>query len=212
MANESRVLDIFGPNFLIESNGESVGIGGFAYQIYATTKTPAGGNTIKYQQVLYDSGLSAIDAEGTLEIQTGLKNNSKSVSFFAMAHHGDVALTAEKGWIRLKGKNIVIDATNQLYLQGRKIQVGHEQKGRTEDFQVTSTRVDLGRPKRGNMCKILKTCGPDLSFMKSLTPFSGFGGIGAAAGGALGASVGGAVGGPVGSQIGSQVGQQVGGG
>ena len=52
MANESRVLDIFGPNFLIESNGESVGIGGFAYQIYATTKTPAGGNTIKYQQVL----------------------------------------------------------------------------------------------------------------------------------------------------------------
>ena len=78
MANESRVLDIFGPNFLIESNGESVGIGGFAYQIYATTKTPAGGNTIKYQQVLYDSGLSAIDAEGTLEIQTGLKNSGTS--------------------------------------------------------------------------------------------------------------------------------------
>ena len=56
------------------------------------------------------------------------------------------------------------------------------------------------------MCKILKTCGPDLSFMKSLTPFSGFGGIGAAAGGALG----GAVGGPVGAQVGSQVGEQIG--
>ena len=151
--------------------------------------------------------MSAIDAEGTLEIQTGLKNNANAVSFFAMAHHGDVALTAEKGWIRLKGKNIVIDATNQLYLQGRKIQVGHEQKGRTEDFQVTSTRVDLGRPKRGNMCKILKTCGPDLSFMKSLTPFSGFGGsLGAIAGSA----VGGAVGGPVGAQIGGQVGGEVG--
>ena len=38
MANESRVLDIFGPNFLIESNGEAVGIGAFAYQMYATTK------------------------------------------------------------------------------------------------------------------------------------------------------------------------------
>ena len=38
MANEARVLDIFGPNFLIESNGESVGIGGFAYQMYETQK------------------------------------------------------------------------------------------------------------------------------------------------------------------------------
>ena len=47
------------------------------------------------------------------------------------------------------------------------------QKGKTQDFQVTSTRVDLGSPKRGNMCKILKTCGPDLSFAKSLSPLSG---------------------------------------
>ena len=57
------------------------------------------------------------------------------------------------------------------------------------------------------MCKILKTCGPDLSFMKSLTPFSGFGGsLGAIAG----STVGGAVGGPVGAQIGSQVGGEIG--
>ena len=46
---------------------------------------------------------------------------------------------------------------------------------KTQDFQVTSTRVDLGKPKRGNMCKVLKTCATTLSFAKSLTPFSGGG-------------------------------------
>ena len=146
MANGSRVLDIFGPNFLIESNGESVGIGGFAYQMYATTKTPAGGNTIKYQQVLYDSGLSSIDAEGTLEIQTGLKNSGKAVSFLAMAHHGDVALTSEKGWIRLKGKNIVIDATNQLLLQGKHIILGNANK-ETADAQIIARKIEINGSK-----------------------------------------------------------------
>ena len=136
-----------------------------------------------------------------------IKNKANEVSFTLMTHHGDVAVNADNGMVRIKGRNICIDATNQLTLQANKIQLGHVQPGKTQDFQVTSTRVDLGRPKRGNMCKILKTCGPDLSFMKSLTPFSGFGG---ALGGALGASLGGAVGGPVGASIGSQVGEQVG--
>ena len=45
------------------------------------------------------------------------------------------------------------------------------------------------------MCKILKTCGVNLSFARSLTPFGGGGSIGAIAGGL----VGGAVGGPVGA-------------
>ena len=87
-------------------------------------------------------------------------------------------------------------------MQATKIQIGHVKKGRTQDFQVTSTRVDLGRPKRGNMCKILKTCGVNLSFARSLTPFGG--------GGSIGAIAGGLVGGPVGAQIGSQVGGEVG--
>ena len=91
-------------------------------------------------------------------------------------------------------------------MQATKIQIGHVQKGRTQDFQVTSTRVDLGRPKRGNMCKIIKTCRVNLSFARSLTPFGGGGSIGAIAGGL----VGGAVGGPVGAQIGSQVGGEIG--
>ena len=146
-----------------------------------------------YQQALYENGLSAIRAEKTLEIQTGIKNKANEVSFTLMTHHGDVAVNADNGMVRIKGRNICIDATNQLTLQANKIQIGHVQPGKTQDFQVTSTRVDLGKPKRGNMCKVLKTCATTLSFAKSLTPFSG-GGIAGIAAGAFGGSVGGRVG------------------
>ena len=185
--SESRVLDIFGPNFLIESNG-AVGVAGqLKYQIYSVTN-----DGVIYQQALYDSGLASINAEKTLEIQTGFKNKAKDISFTLMTHHGDVAVNADNGMIRLKARNIVIDATNQLSLQANKIQIGHVQPGKTQDFQVTSTRVDLGRPKRGNMCKVLKTCATTLSFAKSLTPFSS-GGIAGIAAGAIGGPVAGAV-------------------
>ena len=52
MANESRVLDCFGPNLVIESNGP-VGLGGaIAYQLYATTDK----DRAKWQQALHGSG------------------------------------------------------------------------------------------------------------------------------------------------------------
>ena len=185
---ESRVVDVFGPNFFIETNG-AVGVAGqLRYQLYSVT-----GNGDVYQQALYENGLSAIRAEKTLEVQTGIKNKANDVSFHLISHHGDVAVNADTGMVRIKGRNICIDATNQLTLQANKIQIGHVQPGKTQDFQVTSTRVDLGKPKRGNMCKVLKTCATTLSFARSLTPFSG-GGIAGIAAGAVGGSVGGSVG------------------
>ena len=174
---ESRVLDVFGPNFFIETNG-AVGVAGqLRYQLYSVT-----GNGDVYQQALYENGLSAIRAEKTLEVQTGIKNKANDVSFHLISHHGDVAVNADTGMVRIKGRNICIDATNQLTLQANKIQLGHV-SGKTQDFQVTSTRVDLGKPKRGNMCKVLKTCATTLSFARSLTPFSGGGITGIAAAG-----------------------------
>ena len=46
--SESRVLDVFGPNLLIETNGP-VGVGGgIAYQIYSVTD-----KDYKWQQALH---------------------------------------------------------------------------------------------------------------------------------------------------------------
>ena len=91
---ESRVLDIFGPNLIIESNGP-VGVGGaLAYQLFSITN-----KGIKYQQALHASGLATIEADQTLEIQTGKKNKSGRVSYVAMAHNGDMAMTAANGFV-----------------------------------------------------------------------------------------------------------------
>ena len=120
---ESRVLDIFGPNLIIESNGP-VGVGGaLAYQLFSITD-----KGIKYQQALHASGLATIEADQTLEIQTGKKNKSGRVSYVAMAHNGDMAMTAANGFVRIKGQNIVLDADNEIFLQGKKVTRGNADK------------------------------------------------------------------------------------
>ena len=141
MANEARVLDSFGPNLVIETNGP-VGVGGvLAYQLYATTDKGA-----KWQQALHGNGLSTMESTHGLEIQTGKKNKKGDVSFLAMAHHGDVCLNSNSGWIRIKGKNIVLDATNELLLQGKHIILGNADKT-TSDVQIIGRKIEFNGSK-----------------------------------------------------------------
>ena len=141
MSNEARVLDSFGPNLLIETNGP-VGVGGgFAYQLYSINKKGA-----TWQQALHESGLATMEASSGLEIQTGKNNKSGNVSFIAMAHHGDVCLNSNSGWVRIKGKNIVLDATNQLLLQGKHIIVGNANK-ETADAQILARKIEINGTK-----------------------------------------------------------------
>ena len=141
MSSENRVLDSFGPNLVIESNG-NVGVGGqLAYQLYSVTD-----KGVVYQQALHGSGLATINAEQTLEIQTGLKNKSGRISYFAMAHHGDMCMTASDGWIRIKGQNIVLDATNELLLQGKHIILGNANKT-TADTQILARKIEINGTK-----------------------------------------------------------------
>ena len=137
MSSESRVLDSFGPNLVIESNG-NVGVGGqLAYQLYSVTD-----KGVAYRQALHGSGLATIDAEQTLEIQTGLKNKSGRISYMAMAHHGDMCMTASDGWIRIKGENIVLDATNELLLQGKKVTVGNVNRT-TSHLELFGSNINM---------------------------------------------------------------------
>ena len=135
--SESRVIDCFGPNFLIETNGP-VGIAGpLTYQIYAVTDKGA-----KWQQALHGSGLATMEADHTLEIQTGLKNKEGQISYMLMAHNGDLAMTTENGWVRIHGQNIVLDASNEILLQGAKVTVGNAD-GSTETMELYGKKIHL---------------------------------------------------------------------
>ena len=133
--SESRVLDVFGPNFLIETNGP-VGVGGgVAYQIYSVND-----KEYKWQQALHQSGLATMEADGSLEIQTGSKNKEGDVSYVAMAHNGDMAMTAENGWVRIYGRNIVLQAADELHLQGNTVKVGNK----ANETLILGRRIELG--------------------------------------------------------------------
>ena len=133
--NEARVLDVFGPNLLIETNGP-VGVGGgVAYQIYSVTD-----KDYKWQQALHQSGLATMEADGSLEIQTGAKNKEGDVSYVAMAHNGDMAMTAENGWVRIYGRNIVLQAADELHLQGNTVKVGNK----ANETLILGRRIELG--------------------------------------------------------------------
>ena len=137
--NEARVLDVFGPNFLIETNGP-VGVGGgVAYQIYSVND-----KDYVWQQALHQSGLATMEADGSLQIQTGYKNKEGDVSYVAMAHNGDMAITAENGWVRIYGRNIVLQAADELHLQGNTVKVGNKAN---ETF-ILGRRIELGDEKQ----------------------------------------------------------------
>ena len=133
--NDARVLDVFGPNLLIETNGP-VGVGGgVAYQIYSVND-----KDYKWQQALHQSGLATMEADGSLEIQTGRKNKEGDVSYVAMAHNGDMAITAENGWVRIYGRNIVLQAADELHLQGNTVKIGNK----ANEILVLGRRIELG--------------------------------------------------------------------
>jgi len=133
--SESRVLDVFGPNLVIETNGP-VGLGGpIAYQLYAVTDKGA-----KWQQALHGSGLASMEADHTLEIQTGKKNKKEHISYMAMAHNGDMCITAENGWIRIQGSNIVLNADNEILLQGKRVTLGNAD-GSTSQTEILGNKI-----------------------------------------------------------------------
>ena len=61
----------------------------YCISIYAVNDKGA-----KWQQLQHGSGLSSMEASHTLEIQTGKENKKRSISYMAMAHKGDMCMTA----------------------------------------------------------------------------------------------------------------------
>jgi len=163
---ETRTIDLFGPQFLIETGGP-VGVAG--QSVYVMSAINESG--IRYVQGLYQSGLSKINAEGPLQIEAGQKaQSSEGESMISICHHGNYSVMANKGWVRIKGLNIVLEATDQLHLLGNDIRIGYPQLDKTKRIRLSATEIDAGAPRAGNIADLLKTSNMFLVMAGSFAP------------------------------------------
>jgi len=152
MTQEARCIDVFGPNLFFETGGSQVGVAGkTAYTLQAQNDSG-----VKYNQGLYESGLSRVYAEKTLQVECGVKNKSGDVSYELVAHKGDLAMNADKGFIRIKGQQIVLEAADELVLQSNKIRIGYAEEGRTQTIDIIGSEVEV-TTTGGNLGDLLGT-------------------------------------------------------
>ena len=182
MSEENRTIDQFGPQCVLETGSSKVGTCGVASFVFRAENE----KKVKFNAGLYENGMASIESEGKLQIQGGIKAKKGENSVALFAHKGDMAIQAISNgtWVKIKGPNIIIDATNEVVIQGRKIRLGYTNPGKCESITATAKKIDLGAPKHGNMAVLLKT----ESFMKSFSKSMVADKVAAAAGASVGFS------------------------
>lgn len=116
---ESRDIFSLGPKYRIDMNNPQMGCSGSdVYDIYATTN----GKDVSLTGMT-ESGKYRIYNDRDIEIIGGNKSNSDGVDIVIAGMNGDVTITAMKnGKVRIKGKNIILDADEDVDIKaGRNI-------------------------------------------------------------------------------------------
>ena len=139
MSDQARQYEIFGQKLLIETGGNKVGFPGPAAYILESITDDG----IRYNQSLHEgSGLSRIYTEKRLQVECGIKNSASDISYQLVSHKGEIAINAEGSWVRIKGKNICLEASDQLVLQGAKVRIGYSQRGRTDKIDLVAQKIN----------------------------------------------------------------------
>ena len=160
MAQETRTTDIFGPKLLFETGNPQMGTAGrTAFTMQSTTD-----EGIRFIQSHSESGMSKIMSEGLLQVETGASSlvNDDQTTFQFVAHKGDFAVNADKGHVKIFGKQIVLEASLEVVIQAPKIRIGYEQEHKTKDIKILGQSVDV-KSQKGNLADILQTS----SFLKT---------------------------------------------
>lgn len=116
---ESRDIMSLGPKFRIETNSNLVGLDGKnVYQMYSYTDN----NDVNLMS-FSESGSFRILNDKAIEIIAGNKSSDRGVDIVIAGMNGDVTITAmSNGVIKIKGKNIMIEAIEDIDLKaGRNI-------------------------------------------------------------------------------------------
>ena len=160
MAQETRTTDIFGPKLVIETGNPQMGSAGrTAFTMQSTTD-----EGIRFIQSHSESGMSKIMSEGMLQVETGESSlvNDDQTTFQFIAHKGDFAVNADKGHVKIFGKQIVLEASLEVVIQAPRIRIGYEQEHKTKDIKILGQSVDV-KSQKGNLADILQTS----SFLKT---------------------------------------------
>ena len=153
MGQETRVFDVFGPKLQIETGNPVMGTPGrSAFSLMSTTDS-----NVKFVQAHTESGLTKFYSEGTMQFEAGshpkmVSNNATAFKFDA--HKGDFAINAEKGLVRISGKQIVLEASREIVIQSPKIRIGYEEENKTKDVKIIGQEVDI-RSKKGSLADAL---------------------------------------------------------
>ena len=118
---ERRDISSFGPKFRIDTNNPQMGGNGTnVYALYATTDK----KDVNFSG-LTESGTYRIWNDRTIEFIGGNKDSSDGVDIVIAGMNGDVTITAMRnGAVKIKGKNIVIEAEEDIDLKaGRNINI-----------------------------------------------------------------------------------------
>ena len=160
MAQETRTTDIFGPKLVIETGNPQMGSAGrTAFTMQSTTD-----EGLRFIQSHSESGMSKIMSEGMLQVETGASSlvNDDQTTFQFVAHKGDFAVNADKGHVKIYGKQIVLEASLEVVIQAPRIRIGYEQEHKTKDIKILGQSVDV-KSQKGNLADILQTS----SFLKT---------------------------------------------
>ena len=196
MANEqNHEIKSFGPQFFIETGSDRMGFcGRTVYFIGAATKVKndgTGESQVKNNISFHETGFARYYTEKQLQIEAGKLSKDNEITMSTVVYHGDYTVNADNGKLRLKAKDIILEATDNITLKADKlIQIGHPEQGPTNQVRIEADKVQVNT-RGGNIGDLLKTSSLFSSFAGSFVSSSS---LASAASGMYGGPLAGAAG------------------
>ena len=171
MANEqNHEIKSFGPQFFIETGSDRMSFcGRTVYFIGAATKLKndgTGESQVKNNISFHETGLARYYTEKQLQIEAGILSKDNDITMSTVVHHGDYTVNADRGKLRLRAKDIILEAADDITLKAKTIQIGHREQGATDQVRIEADKVQVNT-RGGNIGDLLKTSSLFSSFAGS---------------------------------------------
>ena len=122
MSNEqNHEIKSFGPQFFIETGSDRMGFcGRTVYFIGAATKVKndgTGESQVKNNISFHETGFARYYTEKQLQIEAGKLSKDNEITMSTVVYHGDYTVNADNRKLRLKAKDIILEATDNKLLK-----------------------------------------------------------------------------------------------